>query len=80
MVSPIPSVIAPSTAPGMLPRPPNTELINALLVMAVPRVGKAVYFAPRRAPARPAREPAIKNTSRISFGTFTPIREVASRS
>ena len=48
MVSPIPSVIAPRTAPGILPRPPNTELINALLVMAVPSVGKAVYFAPRK--------------------------------
>ena len=63
----MPSIIAPSTAPGILPRPPNTELINALLVMAVPSVGNAVYLAPRSAPASPAREPAIKNTRRISF-------------
>ena len=39
-----------------------------------------MYFAPNKAPAKPAKEPAIMNTIKISFCTFTPINEVASKS
>ena len=41
-----PKAIAPSTAPGTLPRPPSTDAINALLVRP-PIVGYTVYFAPK---------------------------------
>ena len=71
IVSRMPRTIAPTIAPGTLPRPPMTEAINALRP-TLPICGKTLYFMPYSTPPTPASAPASRKTSAMLWSTFTP--------
>src|SRR6266508_793519 len=76
-----PSSRPPTTAPGMLPMPPRTAAVNALMPGRNP-LKKCTFWntSPNRKPAAPARAPPIAKTLAIVRSTLSPISRAISGS
>ena len=71
-ISMMPSRREPTMAPGRLPRPPKTAATKDLLVTC-PMVGLTMKRMPYSMPAKPARTPPIRNTTKMTMLLLMPI-------